>query len=185
MTDLAPSPEDPLPPIVLYGQPVLHGRAHNVDHFDDSIGRIIEQMFATMAAAPGVGLAAPQIGIPLRIFVYDCGPGQSGHMVNPVLERLPGGLQDGDEGCLSLPGLAYPTPRAQRVLVSGQDRTGARIAVEGEDLLARCLQHETDHLDGTLYIERLGGRTLKRAQRDARAADWWGQPLRVLDRAPH
>jgi peptide deformylase len=178
MTDLAPSPDDPVPPIVLYGQTILQNRAHTVDQFDATIHRIVEQMFATMAAAPGVGLAAPQIGLALRIFVYDCGPGQSGHVINPVLERLPGGLQDGDEGCLSLPGLAYPTPRAARVLVSGQDQNGARISIEGEDLLARCLQHETDHLDGILYIERLGGRTLKRAQRDARSADWWGQPVR-------
>ena len=168
----------PRPPIVLLGQPVLHTPTRPVTAFDDALRRLVEAMFATMAAAPGAGLAANQVGVDLRVFVYDCGPGLRGCVVNPVLERLPGGLQDGDEGCLSLPGLYYPTPRARYVRCTGQDVHGEDVEITAEGYLARAFQHEVDHLDGKVYLERLGGKARLRAERDVRAAGWHGQPLR-------
>ncbi|NUT90407.1 MAG: peptide deformylase [Saccharothrix sp.] len=164
-------------PIVLLGQPVLHTPTRPVTSFGDDLRQLVDALFATMAAAPGAGLAANQVGVDLRVFVYDCGPQGRGCVVNPAVERLPGGLQDGEEGCLSLPGLAYPTPRARHVRCVGQDLDGTEIAVEAEGYLARCFQHEVDHLDGKLYVERLGGRSRRRADRDIRSATWHGQPL--------
>ncbi|MEJ2858715.1 MULTISPECIES: peptide deformylase [unclassified Saccharothrix] len=164
-------------PIVLLGQPVLHAPTRPVTEFDEDLRQLVEAMFATMAAAPGAGLAANQVGVDLRVFVYDCGPQGRGCVVNPEVERLPGGLQDGEEGCLSVPGLAYPTPRARRVRCTGQDLAGDEITIEAEGYLARCFQHEVDHLDGKLYLERLGGRTRRQAERDAASAPWHGQPL--------
>lgn len=178
----APAEIDVLPPLVLYGQPVLHAPTAAVTVFDDNLHRLIDAMFATMAAAPGVGLAANQVGIGLRVFVYDCGPEKRGHIVNPTVERLSGGLQpdDEEEGCLSLPGLAYPTPRAMNVRCTGVDLHGSPVSVEASGYLARCFQHEADHLDGMVYVERLGGRTRKQALRDVKSADWYGDALRSV-----
>lgn len=176
----APASIEPLPPIVLYGQPVLHNTTRPVTVFDQGLHRLIEAMEATMAAAPGVGLSANQIGVDLRVFVYDCGPNARGHVVNPMVQRLPGGLQEDEEGCLSLPGLAYPTPRALRVRCTGQDRGGQPIAIEARGLLARCFQHEMDHLNGQVYVERLGGRVHRQAIRDIKASPWHGQAVRVV-----
>ena len=182
LAGLRPAPDAPLP-LVLHGQPVLHRPAEPVTAFDDALAALVEAMFETMYAAPGVGLAAPQVGVGLRVFVYDVGGGRRGHVVNPVLERVPGELQTDLEGCLSAPGLEYDTPRALAARVTGVDVTGAPVVVEGEGLLARCLQHEVDHLDGMLYLDRLGGRTRKQAAKDVRAADWHGDAHRVLTRA--
>ncbi|RJK97198.1 peptide deformylase [Vallicoccus soli] len=162
------------------GQPVLHAPAQEVTVFDDALADLVERMFASMKAAVGAGLAAPQIGVGLRVFVYDTGPGERGVVVNPSLERLEGGLQEGEEGCLSVPDLAYETPRAEHVRVTGVGVRGEPVAVEAEGFLARCFQHEVDHLDGRLYLERLGGRTRRRALKDARAAPWYGDAVREL-----
>lgn len=171
---------DELLALTLFGHPVLHARAAEVTVFDDHLERLVEAMFASMYAAPGVGLAAPQVGVGIRLFVYDCGAGHSGHVINPVCERVGTELQESFEGCLSVPGLDYDTPRSMCARVTGVDWRGDPVTVQGEELLARCLQHETDHLDGMLYLERLGGRTRKQAMRDVKDCDWYGQTLRPL-----
>ncbi|MFI5956718.1 peptide deformylase [Cryptosporangium sp. NPDC051539] len=166
---------DGLLPIVLTGQPVLHRPAAPVTTFDATLAELIEKMTASMKAAPGAGLAGPQVGVGLRLFTYDCGPGRRGHVVNPVLERLSTGLEEENEGCLSIPGLRFPTPRASRVRVTGVDADGSPVDVVGEGYLARCFQHEVDHLDGVLYVERLGGKVRKQALREIRSAEWAGE----------
>jgi len=173
-----------LRPLTLLGHPVLHAPAAEVTDFDDELGRLVDDMFASMYAARGVGLAATQVGVGLRVFVYDCGPGVTGHVVNPSCATVPGDLQDDDEGCLSVPGLYYPTVRAMRATVTGVDRNGEPVQIEGEELLARCLQHETDHLSGMVYLDRLGGRTRRNALAEARAAEWAGQRWKPLTPAP-
>ncbi|MET9241261.1 peptide deformylase [Nonomuraea sp. NPDC003709] len=149
-------------PITMVGTPVLHQPCQPVERFDDDLARLVETMFASMYAARGVGLAANQIGVDQRVFVYDC-PDQDdvlhkGVVVNPVL-RLPGikhrRLDEGTEGCLSIPGCSAQLARPDRAVCDGSDVTGAPVTVHGTGLLARCLQHETDHLDGLLYIDRL------------------------------
>ncbi|GAA0245606.1 peptide deformylase [Saccharothrix mutabilis subsp. mutabilis] len=168
----------PRPPIVLFGQPVLHTPTRAVTEFDTALERLVDAMFTTMAAAPGAGLAANQVGVDLRVFVYDCGPEGKGCVVNPVLERLPGGLRDGEEGCLSIPGLSYPTPRARRVRCTGHNLDGSALDITAEGYLARAFQHEVDHLDGKVYLERLGGKARRRAEGDVETAPWRGRPLR-------
>lgn len=156
-------------PITLVGTPVLHQPCRTVEDFDDALAELAEDMFASMYAAEGVGLAANQIGVGLRVFVYDCddadGRRHQGTLVNPTLV-LPGlgerRLDEGDEGCLSVPGPYAKLARPDRASCHGFDVQGAPITVEGTGQLARCLQHETDHLDGKLYIDRLPGRSRKK-----------------------
>jgi len=137
------------------GDPVLRLRCQEVDTFDATLRALADEMFETMYAAPGIGLAANQIGRSIRMFVYDGGDGAgSGVVVNPSIVERDGG-QEEDEGCLSIPGVYRPTPRAMSVRLEGVDLDGNLIALEGEGLLARILQHETDHLDGALYVDRL------------------------------
>lgn len=183
LATLRAAPDEPLP-LTLTGQPVLHRPAVPVTVFDEALSALVDGMFETMYAAPGVGLAAPQVGVGLRVFVYDCPGSPPGHVVNPILEREPGELQEEVEGCLSLPGLEYDTPRALRARITGVDARGEPVEVHGEGLLARCLQHEVDHLDGLLYVDRLGGRARKQALRDAREAPWHGEAQRRLSRPP-
>jgi peptide deformylase len=125
-----------------------------------------------MIDAPGAGLAAPQIGVPLRVFVWDV-DNELGHLINPSLD-LSSDIQDGEEGCLSFPELSYPTKRAMRVVAKGFNMHGEPITVEGSELLARALQHETDHLDGVLFIDRLSEADRKQAMKDIRNSDWFG-----------
>jgi peptide deformylase len=127
-------------------------------------------MFETMYEAPGVGLAAPQVGLSLRFFVFDSGLGDVGAVANPILSEMEG-EQESDEGCLSVPGLFYPTTRFASVRVDGQDLEGSPIVLRGEDLLARIFQHETDHTNGTLYLDRLTRREHRRAMADIRERD--------------
>lgn len=141
-------------PIRTIGDPVLKTPGTPVESFDSALAALSEDMFETMYDAPGVGLAAPQIGLSLRLFVFDDGQGLKGVVANPDLTDFQG-QQVEEEGCLSIPGLYHPTPRALRVRLQGQDLRGEPVAIEGEGLLARIFQHETDHLDGTLYIDRL------------------------------
>jgi len=147
-------------PILRYGDQDLHQPAVEVTSFDDDLQRLIDDMIETMYAAPGVGLAATQVGVPLRIFVIDISlgrdPGGLITIVNPeFVER--DGMQLEEEGCLSVPGFNATVVRPSRALVKGLDRHGAPLQIEGKDLLARAFQHEMDHLDGMLFVDRLRG----------------------------
>ena len=144
-----------------YGQAVLHQACTPVTSFGATLAALVDDMFASMYAAEGVGLAANQIGVGLRVFVYDCpdasGDHQRGHVVNPVL-RVPAALAVADtdlEGCLSVPGQHAEVTRPALATVTGLDLHGRPVTVTGTGTLARCLQHETDHLDGILYVDRL------------------------------
>ncbi|MEV0594900.1 peptide deformylase [Nonomuraea cavernae] len=155
-------------PIVHVGDPVLHAPCEPVTRFDDTLAALVDDMFASMYAAEGVGLAANQIGVALRVFVYDCPDADDEHhkgvVINPTLELPPVGerrLDAGEEGCLSVPGQYAPLPRPDHAVVHGFDAEGAPVTVEGTGMLARCLQHETDHLDGHLYIDRLPAKRRK------------------------
>ena len=144
--------------IVKYGDPVLTKRAEEVSEFDKELHKLIDDMFETMYAAPGVGLAAPQVGILKRLFVMDCSSGKNPRqkiaLINPVIE-LEEGDQTGDEGCLSFPGIFVQVKRPQRVIVRAHDINGSEYKLDVMDLEARCVEHETDHLDGELFIEYL------------------------------
>jgi peptide deformylase len=141
-------------PIRTLGDPVLREPGRDVERFDDSLRRLIDDMLETMYDAPGVGLAAQQVGISSRFFVYDDGDGHPGFIANPELSD-PTGSEEHEEGCLSIPGPFHPTSRAVRVRIHGLDRDGLPLELVGEGLLARIFQHETDHTNGTLYIDRL------------------------------
>jgi peptide deformylase len=147
-------------PILRYGDPVLHERARVVETVTPEIDRLVGDMIDTMYGAPGIGLAAPQIGVPLRIFVVDVSIGRDPAglivMINPeFLER--DGMQIEEEGCLSVPGFNATVVRPERAIVKGLDRRGTEQQREGTGLLARAFQHEMDHLDGTLFVDRLRG----------------------------
>lgn len=147
-------------PIVKYGDAGLTAAARPVDTITGEIDALIDDMFATMYAAPGIGLAAPQIGVPLRVCVIDLSVGKRDAevitLINPeFVERE--GMQVEDEGCLSVPGFTASVARPARAVVRGLDRRGRPLTIEGTDLLARALQHELDHLDGTLFLDRLRG----------------------------
>ncbi len=155
-------------PIRTFGDPVLRSVAEVVDVIDDGVRRLADDMIETMYDAPGVGLAAPQIGISRRVFVFDAGDGTGPHVVvNPVLEETSGEWEF-DEGCLSVPGRYWPIRRPAYAIVSGYDLDGREVRHEGNELLGRVLQHEFDHLEGVLLIERLERRTRKEALRDLR-----------------
>jgi peptide deformylase len=172
-------------PIRIIGDPVLHTPTRPVESFDEELKTLVADMFDTMAAADGVGLAANQVGVDLRLFVYDCPDEETrtrvrGVVVNPVLETSPRpeGMpdpEDDDEGCLSVPAEAFPTGRAEWAKVTGVDAGGAPVEVEGRGFLARCLQHEVDHLDGVVYVDRLVGRNARAAKKALRR-NGWGAP---------
>jgi len=175
-------------PIRIVGDPVLHTATSPVPVADDGslpdyLAELVADMFETMNAANGVGLAANQVGVPLRLFVYDCAEERNrttrrrGVVVNPVLETsdVPETMPDpenDDEGCLSVPGESFPTGRAKWARVTGLDADGTPITVEGTDLFARMLQHETGHLDGVLYLDRLVGRHARSAKRMVKSHGW-------------
>ncbi|MGI5348946.1 peptide deformylase [Streptomyces sp. CA-250714] len=155
-------------PVTVIGNPVLHRECKDVAEFDDELAALIDDMFASQRAAEGVGIAANQIGVDLKVFVYDChddeGVRHVGVVCNPVLEQLPAEqrvLDDGSEGCLSVPGAYHPLARPDYAVVRGQDAQGKPIMVRGTGYFARCLQHETDHLYGYLYVDRLSKRERK------------------------
>ncbi|MCI0386953.1 peptide deformylase [Streptomyces sp. CNQ085] len=154
--------------------PVLRTRCAEVASFDAELVRLVEDLFASMYAAYGVGLAANQIGVPVRVFVYDCPDDEDrrhlGHVVNPRLVETGGVIVRGPESCLSLPGAEAAVERHDRAVVEGWDRTGAPVRIEGTGFFARCLQHECDHLDGGVYTDRLTGLRRRRALRAARRA---------------
>ncbi|ODR11681.1 peptide deformylase [Mycolicibacillus koreensis] len=175
-------------PIRIVGDPVLHTPTTPVEvgsdgSLPDGIAELITDMYETMDAANGVGLAANQIGVGLRVFVYDCaddrgrGPRRRGVVINPVLETSPvpetmPDPDEDDEGCLSVPGESFPTGRADWARVSGLDADGTPVTLEGTGLFARMLQHETGHLDGFLYLDRLIGRHARSAKRTVKAHGW-------------
>lgn len=163
-------------PLVLLGEEVLHTACAEVTEFGPSLERLVEDLYATMYAARGVGLAANQIGVPLRVFVFDCPDDEDerhlGHVVNPRLEEADGVVVRGTEGCLSLPGLEAGTPRYDHAVVTGVTLDGEPVRVHGTGFFARCLQHESDHLDGTVYTDRLTGLRRRRTLRAAARAPW-------------
>lgn len=168
-------------PIRLFGDPVLTSRAQEVVDFDKELRKLVQDLTDTMQDAPGAGLAAPQIGVPLRVFTWDI-HGEMGHLINPSLD-LSDEMQEGEEGCLSFPQLTYETPRAMRAVAKGFNMYGEPITVEGTELLARALQHETDHLDGILFIDRMDPLTRKEAMKEIREAEWFGQT--TIKVSPH
>ncbi|QWW20347.1 peptide deformylase [Schaalia sp. 19OD2882] len=194
-------------PIRVWGDEVLHNRAREVGEIDEAVRTLVADMVETMHAADGVGLAAPQVGHGLRIFVWHHEGGHpwdarldpaerpgpsSGVVIDPVLELsdLPQRAADPDtemEGCLSLPGLAYPVVRATRAILTGRDLDGEPLRIEACGWLARIFQHEFDHLDGIVYTQRLGSPWAQRAERAIAAAGWNGgqwDPSAAEDDAP-
>ncbi|MEU0542098.1 peptide deformylase [Nocardia sp. NPDC005978] len=167
-------------PILIAGDHRLTTPAVPVTVFDSDLAGFIDDLYDTNTAANGAGLAANQIGDPRAIFVYDlfdAGRRHRGHVINPVLETsaIPETMPDPDddlEGCLSVPGEWYPTGRAHRATVTGSDMTGQSITVEATGYLARCLQHEVDHLAGRLYLDRLIGRNRREARRMIKDRQW-------------
>ena len=163
-------PDPRILPIRVFGDPVLKERSREVETFDDALRQLAADMLVTMYDAPGVGLAAPQIGRAIRLIVWDDGQNGPQAMANPALSDAEGEQED-EEGCLSVPGLYYPVHRAFRVRAQGVDLEGRPMTVEGEGLLARILQHETDHIDGTLLLDRLSGPHRAQAMAEIRDAD--------------
>ncbi|MFD5229898.1 peptide deformylase [Streptomyces qaidamensis] len=154
------------------GEEVLHKPCRDVTAFGPDLAALITDMFLTMYTADGAGLAANQVGVDLRVFVYDCpddhGVRHVGHIVNPVLDPLDAArrrLLDEAEGCLSVPGATMDVPRPDRAVVRGFDRDGEPLVIEGTGYFARCLAHEADHCDGRLYLDRLSARERKAAPR--------------------
>ncbi len=171
-----------------FGDPVLTTPASPVVDFDKELRVLVKDLTDTMLDAPGAGLAAPQIGVSLRVFVWDVDEAL-GHLINPVL-TLSEEMQDGEEGCLSFPELRYETPRAMRAVAKGFNMYGEPITVEGTEFLARALQHETDHLNGILFIDKLSPEDRKAAMKEIRESEWFnlaeekGQSIQVKD-SPH
>jgi peptide deformylase len=170
-------------PIRLFGDPVLRTQADPVTDFDAELRRLVKDLTDTMLDAPGLGLAAPQIGVGLRVFTYNVDD-VIGHLINPSL-HLSEAQEIDDEGCLSFPGLSYPTARSHGTVATGFNAYGEPVTLEATGQLARCLQHETDHLDGVLFIDRLDPAQRKLAMKEIRAAQWWGEPVPAVKFSPH
>jgi peptide deformylase len=161
-------------PIRLFGDPVLRTPAEPVRDFDRELRGLVADLMDTLRAGPGrAGVAAPQIGVSARVFVYGTAE-ERGHLVNPTVEAVGDEVRDDPEACLSLPGIGAPTPRAVRVVARGADRYGEPLTISGTGFLARALQHEADHLDGVLYVDKLTGPARREALRAVRAAPWAG-----------
>jgi len=155
-------------PIREIGDPVLRTPADEVRSFDRDLAALVRDLVETVDHPGRAGLAAPQIGVSVRAFSYNI-DGEIGHMVNPTIVELSEETQDGDEGCLSVPGIWAPTVRAMRCVVEGFDVNGKPLRLSGSGLMARCLQHEVDHLDGKLFLDRLAGEARKTALRALRS----------------
>jgi peptide deformylase len=173
----------PIQPIRLFGDPVLRKPAIEVVDFDKELRRLVEDLTDTMMEAPGAGLAAPQIGVGLRVFTWHV-DGELGHLVNPSL-RLSTETQHGPEGCLSIPDLSFDCTRALSVVAHGFDMHGEPVVIEGSELLARAIQHETDHLDGILFVDRLDTDARKAAMKAIREAEWFGLEQPRVKVSPH
>ncbi|NIJ11204.1 peptide deformylase [Saccharomonospora amisosensis] len=155
-----------------FGDPVLKAVAEPVTRFDDSTKRLVDDLLDTVNAPGRAGLAAPQIGVSLRAFSYNV-EGSRGYVLNPRIVELSEETHEITEGCLSVPQLWFPTVRAKRAVVRGVDLRNEPITVSGEGVMAQCLQHETDHLDGMLYLDRLTTEHRRDAMRQARQRDWF------------
>lgn len=155
-----------------FGDPVLKTVADPVTRFDDSTKRLVDDLLDTVDAPGRAGLAAPQIGVSLRAFSYNV-HGRIGYVLNPRIVELSEETHEISEGCLSVPELWFPTVRAKHAVVQGVDLRNEPITISGEDVMAQCLQHETDHLDGMLYLDRLTTEHRRGAMREARSRDWF------------
>lgn len=170
-------------PIRLFGDPVLRTPAAPVTDFDKELRKLVHDLTDTMREAPGAGLAAPQIGVGLRVFTYEV-EDQLGHLVNPTLE-LSDDVYIDEEGCLSFPDLAFPTQRSVRTVARGYTMHGEPVTIEASGTLARALQHETDHLDGVLFIDRLDDAQRKLAMKAIRESEWAGEQAPSVKVSPH
>ncbi|MFD4181166.1 peptide deformylase [Rhodococcus sp. NPDC058514] len=170
-------------PVRLFGDPVLRTRADEVVDFGRELHTLVEDLTDTMHDRGGAGIAAPQIGVGLRVFAYNCG-GMSGHLVNPTYEVVGPGEQIGPEGCLSIPGVRADCTRALTVRASGFNMHGEPVDFECEGIMARCVQHETDHLDGVLFLARLAPADRKDAMRVIRESDWFRAGITVSAQSP-
>lgn len=170
--------------VLRMGDPRLLQKSAPVKQFDTpELHALLADMRDTMAHLNGAGLAAPQIGVGLRVFTWNV-EGEVGHLVNPSLD-LSEEIQDGEEGCLSIPGLTFDCRRALSVVAKGFDMYGEPVVIEGSELLARAIQHETDHLDGILFVDRLDRETRKAAMKAIREAEWFGEPAPTVKLSPH
>ena len=170
-------------PIRLFGDPVLRRPALEVVDFDKELRKLVEDLTDTMLDAPGAGLAAPQLGVGLRAFTWNV-EGQVGHLINPRLD-LSAETQEGLEGCLSIPELSFECRRALSVVAHGFNMFGDPVTIEGSEFLARAIQHETDHLDGILFIDRLDPDARKLAMKAIREAEWFGLERPTVKVSPH
>ena len=171
-------------PIRLFGDPVLTTPADPVVTFDAELRRLVRDLHDTLYDEQGSGLAAPQLGVGLRVFAFHV-EGVEGTLVNPVLDFPDDEEQDGPEGCLSIPGLTFDCKRKSNVVAHGQNMYGDPITIEGTANLARCVQHETDHLDGVLFVDRLDAQTRKAAMKQIREASWAGLTPPTVKISPH
>ena len=158
-------------PIRIFGDPILTSVSAPVEDFGKSLKDLVEDLKETLSNSYGVGLAAPQIGVPLRVFAW-YSQDTFGYLVNPTL-TLASEVEENDEGCLSIPGFQYPTVRSTRVIASGFDMHQEPVTIEGTELLARIFQHETDHLDGILFIERLSPEYHQEAMKAIANSPWY------------
>ncbi len=159
-------------PVRLFGDPVLVSEAQEVTEFDAGLQQLVADMFETMAAEEGVGLAANQVGVLKRVFVYNDGEKQ-GVVINPKWKAIGEDTVEEQEGCLSIPGVFADVQRHAKVAVTGFDEHGNEIEFEADGLLSRCVQHETDHLDGVLFLRRLTGDRRKEAMATLRKQEWF------------
>lgn len=159
-------------PIRIFGDPILNTQATPVERFDDSVVSLAADMLETMDDAGGVGLAANQIGLAKRVFVYDC-DGMRGALINPEWKAIDDVVQIDVEGCLSIPDLQAEVARHETVVARGRDEFGRPVTLRANGLLARCIQHETDHLDGVLFLRRLEPEVRKEAMQMIRGMDWY------------
>ncbi|HEX6341492.1 peptide deformylase [Umezawaea sp.] len=171
-------------PIRLFGDPVLRTPAAEVTDFDAELRTLVKDLWDTMSEAGGAGLAAPQLGVGLRVFTYHV-DGFAGHLINPTWTVVGDEFQDGPEGCLSIPEMHWDCRRHLNVVARGWNMHGEPVVVEGTNTLARCIQHETDHLDGVLFLDRLDAETRKQAMREIRQAEWFDGGVPVLKQSPH
>jgi peptide deformylase len=165
-------------PIRLLGDPVLRSPADPVVDFDKELRKLVEDLIDTMRDQSGAGLAAPQIGVGLRVFAFDVDD-VVGHLVNPVLEFPDEEEQDGPEGCLSIPGVYVDTKRRLNAVAKGFNQHGDPVQIVGTGTMARCVQHETDHLDGVLFLDRLDSVRRKEAMKEIRASEWYQAGMRI------
>ena len=169
--------------IRLFGDPVLRTPAAEVTTFDKELRQLVKDLEDTMLEAPGAGLAAPQLGVGLRVFTWFV-DGEIGHLVNPDVTPVGEETEEGPEGCLSIPGYRWDCRRHLHVVASGWNMHGEPIRVEGSELLARAIQHETDHLDGVLFVDRLDGEARAAALAELAEAEWAGVPAYLPMPAP-